>query len=82
MFAHLTQVMSAVERAGGRAYKGGPPKPESHVESVTSIFPSHPTITKKVVVDSRSYTVDTGAPHRQLITRGEGETEPKQTQRA
>ena len=70
MFAHLTQVMSAVEKAAGGVYKSGSPKPESHVESGTSIFTLHPTMPKKAL-DSRPYTVDTGTLHRQPLSGGE-----------
>ena len=81
MFAHLTQVMNAVERAGGHTYKSQPSKPESHVESVTSIFPSPPTMPKKVT-DSRPYTVDRAPLTSSPSPEGKGEAEPKQTQRA
>jgi len=56
MFAHLTQVMNAVEKAAGRVYKSEPSKPESRMESMTSIFALHPTIPNRV--DRRPYTVD------------------------
>src|SRR5215471_4900093 len=79
MFAHLKQVLNAVARAGGRAYKSGRPKQESHVESVTSSFAPHPAIPKKAA-DSRPYTVD-GAPLTPApLPRGDGsrtETNPK-----
>jgi hypothetical protein len=49
MFAHLTEVMTAVEKAAGHVCKSEPPKPESRVESVTSICAPLPTIAEKMV---------------------------------
>ena len=63
MFAHLTQVMNAVEKAAGRVYKSEPSKPKSRTESVRSIFALHPTIPK--AVDRQ------GAPQPQALSRGE-----------